>query len=139
MTSRSSKIDKRLAFASATELLARLRNKEFSARALLEFHIERLDKVNGSINAVIFTDLAAARARADEADTATAKGQTWGPLHGLPVTVKESNNIAGWPTTYGDPALRDFIAPRSAVIIDRLRSAGAIIFGKTNVSLNLID
>ncbi|RZN32630.1 amidase [Bradyrhizobium sp. Leo121] len=139
MTSKSSKIDQRLAFASATELLLRLRNKEFSARALLEFHIERLEKVNGSINAVIFTDLAAARARADEADAVAAKGQTWGPLHGLPVTVKESNNVAGWPTTYGDPALKDFIAPRSAVIIDRLRSAGAIIFGKTNVPLNLID
>ncbi len=135
----TSHIDPRLAFASATDLVARLARKEFSAREWLEFQIARIEKLNGAINAIIFADLAAARTRADEADAATAKGESWGPLHGLPITVKESNNVAGWPTTYGDPALKDSIPSRNAVIIDRLLAAGAIIIGKTNVPLNLID
>ncbi len=139
MTAQTSKIDPRLAFASATELVARLARREFSAREWLEFQIARIEHVNGAVNAIILTDLAAARARADEADRATANGESWGPLHGLPITVKESNNVAGWPTTYGDPALKDAIPTRNAVIIDRLLAAGAIIIGKTNVPLNLID
>jgi len=139
MTAQASPIDPALAFASATELVARLARKEFTARQWLEFQIARIEKLNGALNAIIFTDLAGARARADEADAATARGQSWGPLHGLPITVKESNNVAGWPTTYGDPALKDTIPPRNAVIVDRLLAAGAIIIGKTNVPLNLID
>lgn len=139
MTSSSTTIDQSLAFASATELLARLGRREFTARELLEFYLERGARLDGDVNAVIFKDLPAARARADEADAATAAGQSWGPLHGLPITVKEINNVAGWPTTYGDPALAAYIAPESAVIIQRLQAAGAIIFGKTNVPLNVID
>ncbi len=139
MTSSSDKIDPHLAFASATELLGRLASREFTARELLEFHLDRVERLNGEINAIIFTELAAARARADEADAASAEGRSWGPLHGLPITVKETNNVAGWPTTYGDPALAEFIAPHSAVVIERLQAAGAIIFGKTNVPLNVID
>ena len=135
----SSKIDPQLAFATATDLVARLARREFTARELLEFHIARLASVNTTVNAIIFTDLGAARQRADAADAATAEGRSWGPLHGLPMTVKESNNVAGWPTTYGDPALKDYIAPHSGVAIQRLQSAGAIIFGKTNVPLNVID
>lgn len=139
MTSSSKKIEPTLAFVSATELLGRLARGEFTARQLLEFHLDRLDRLNGTVNAVIFTDLVAARARADEADLATARGERWGPLHGLPMTVKETNNVAGWPTTYGDPALAGFVPSRNAAIIDRLIAAGAVIFGKTNVPLNALD
>jgi amidase len=139
MTSSSNKIDQRLAFASATELLTRLARREFTARELLEFHIERVARLDGEVNAVIFTDLPAARTQADEADAASVAGKSWGPLHGLPMTVKEINNVAGWPTTFGDPALANDIAPHSAVVIERLRTAGAIVFGKTNVPLNAID
>jgi amidase len=139
MTSQSKEIEPALAFASATELLDRLGRREFTARELLEFHLDRLANLNGAVNAIIFTDLAAARARADEADAATARGERWGPLHGLPMTVKETNNVAGWPTTYGDPALADFIPSRSAAVVERLQAAGAIILGKTNVPLNALD
>lgn len=139
MTSSSKKIRPALAFASATELLDRLARREFTARELLEFHLDRLDRLNSSVNAIIFTDLAAARARADEADAATARGERWGPLHGLPMTVKETHNVAGWPTTYGDPALAGFVPARNAAVIERLQAAGAVIFGKTNVPLNALD
>ena len=139
MTSSSKTIAPALAFASATELLDRLARREFAARELLEFHLERLARLNGLVNAIVFTDLPAARARADEADAATARGERWGPLHGLPMTVKETNNVAGWPTTYGDPARAGTFPARSAAIIERLHAAGAIIFGKSNVPLNALD
>ncbi|WP_239515886.1 amidase family protein, partial [Stenotrophomonas maltophilia] len=80
-----------------------------------------------------------ARARADAADLALSRGEIWGPLHGLPITIKESHNIAGWPTTYGDPKLKDNRPAQTATAITRLLRAGAIIFGKTNVPLGLLD
>lgn len=84
----TSHIDPRLAFASATDIAVRLARREFSARDWLEFQIARIERLNGAINAIILSDLAAARTRADEADAATARGESWGPLHGLPITVK---------------------------------------------------
>ncbi|WP_331297416.1 amidase [Methylobacterium oryzae] len=128
-----------LAFASASELVRRLEAREFTARALLEFTLARVDRLNPEINAIVFTDLPAARERADQADAAMARGESCGPLHGLPMTVKETNNVAGWPTTYGDPAMAGFVPTRSAVIVERLRAAGAIIFGKTNVPIHALD
>jgi amidase len=128
-----------LAFVSASELVRRLKTREFTARELLEFHLDRVERLNPQINAIIFTDLPAARERADAADAALARGEIWGPLHGLPMTVKETNNVAGWPTTYGDPVLTEAIPTHSAVIVERLQAAGAIIFGKTNVPINALD
>jgi amidase len=128
-----------LAFASATELVRRLKAREFTARALLEFQLARVARLNPEINAIVYTDLPAARDRADQADAALARGEDWGPLHGLPMTVKETNNVAGWPTSYGDPALAEAIPTHSAVIVERLLAAGAILFGKTNVPINALD
>lgn len=127
------------AFAPAVEQLRRLRAGDVTARALLEFHLDRIARFDGALNAVIYSDLPAARARADRADAASARGESWGSLHGLPMTVKEIHNVAGWPTTWGDPARVDDIAERDAVVIARLRGAGAIILGKTNVPLNALD
>ena len=134
-----SKLPEALAFASASELVRRLTGREFTARALLDFHLDRVERLNPEINAIVFTDLPAARERADAADAALARGEIWGPLHGLTMTVKETNNVAGWPTTYGDPALAEAIPTHSAVIVERLQAAGAIIFGKTNVPINALD
>ena len=128
-----------LAFVSATELVRRLKAREFTARALLEFQLDRVARLNPEINAIVYTDLPAARERADQADAALARGEDWGPLHGLPMTVKETNNVAGSPTTYGDPALAEAIPTHSAVIVERLLAAGAILFGKTNVPINALD
>jgi len=85
------------------------------------------------------TQLEKARARARQADEALARGEDWGPLHGLPMTVKESYDIEGLPTTRGNPLLRDNIASADAVACERLQNAGAVIFGKTNVPIFLAD
>ncbi|MFP6805665.1 MAG: amidase [Pseudomonadales bacterium] len=128
-----------LAFADATTLTGKIRDKEISSSELLEHYISRMDKYNPAINAIICTQLDKARARAKEADEALARGESWGPLHGLPMTVKESYNITGLPTTRGDPQLKDNIADHDAVACQRLQNAGAIIFGKTNVPIHLAD
>ncbi|GGF82633.1 amidase [Azorhizobium oxalatiphilum] len=128
-----------LAFASGVELLAALKAGTVTSRALLELYLARIARHNPALNAVIYMDADAARERADAADAARARGESWGPLHGLPMTVKESHHIAGWPTTWGDPALKDFRPDHTGVVAQRLIDAGAIIFGKTNVPINLLD
>src|SRR2546427_708842 len=79
------------------------------------------------------------RARARAADRALASGDSWGPLHGVPMTVKESYDVAGLPTTWGVPTHKGNIAASDAVVVERLLGAGAVIFGKTNVPLLLAD
>ncbi|MEQ9463531.1 MAG: amidase [Haliea sp.] len=128
-----------IAFSDATNLVERLRAKELSSSELLDHYVARMDRYNPEINAIIATQLDKARARAKEADKALAKGHSWGPLHGLPMTVKESYNISDMATTWGDPLLRDNIATSDAVACQRLQAAGAVIFGKTNVPLSLGD
>ncbi|MBT4492841.1 MAG: amidase [Gammaproteobacteria bacterium] len=128
-----------LAFSDATTLAGRIAAKEISSVELLEHYVSRVEKYNPEINAIVCQQLEKARKRAGEADEATARGESWGPLHGLPMTVKESYNIAGLPTTWGNPLLKDNIAEDDAVACVRLQEAGAIIFGKTNVPIHLAD
>ena len=128
-----------LAFSDAATLASRITKGEISAAELLEHYIDRVDKHNPDINAVVCQQLDKARARAKEADEATRKGESWGPLHGVPMTVKESYNITGLPTTWGNPEMKDNIAHEDAVACVRLQEAGAIIFGKTNVPIHLAD
>jgi amidase len=128
-----------LPFASATELLKLMGSGEVTSREILELHLDRIARFNPTVNAVIHLDTEAARHRADAADAARAGGISWGALHGLPMTVKDVHNVAGWPTTYGDPASTNWRPERSATLVDRLTGAGAIIFGKTNVPLNSAD
>ena len=128
-----------LPFRSALELAAEIRAKRVGSRELLELYLRRVERYNGKLNAVIATRLEAARRRADEADAALARGEARGPLHGVPMTVKESYDVAGLPTCWGVPEYKDSIAPRNALAVDRLAAAGAVIFGKTNVPLMLAD
>ncbi len=88
---------------------------------------------------MILQDRAAARERADGADAARAAGQPLGPLHGVPMTVKESYDLAGHPSTWGIPDLRGHVATEDALAVQRLAAAGANVFGKTNVPLRLAD
>jgi len=127
------------AFQSANALVQALRSRTISAGDLLELYLERIDRYNPAVNALVHIDRDAARATAREADAALARGENIGPLSGLPMTVKESYDVAGWPTTRGNPALKDTIAPRDSVVAARLKAAGANIFGKTNVPINLSD
>jgi len=134
----SQKIDP-VHFKSATELTSAIRRGEISSVDLLNLYLERIQRYNKGINAVVALDISAARARAAEADKALAKGQNWGPLHGLPMTVKDVFEVAGMPATSGDPKLKDYIPKSNAIAVQRLIDAGAIIFGKTNVPYHAED
>jgi amidase len=126
-------------FQSASQLAAQIRDGRVGARELLEHFLARVDRHNPGINAVVVQDREGARARADAADQARARGEALGPLHGVPMTIKESYDFAGTPTTWGIPAQRDNIARTDALAVQRLAAAGANVFGKTNVPIRLAD
>ena len=128
-----------LAFLPAHALARCIRRQEVSALELLDLYLERIARLGGPINAVVVLDADRARVRARAADAALARGESWGPLHGVPMTVKESFNVTGLPTTYGHAAFRDNLAATDAVTVRRLLGAGAVIFGKTNVPASLAD
>jgi amidase len=119
-------------FQSASQLLRALRRRRVTSRELLETCLERVERVNPALNAVVTLDAERARAAADAADRALAEGAPLGPLHGLPVTVKDTYETAGVRTTCGVPELADHVSKTDAVSVARLRAAGAVIFGKTN-------
>ena len=127
------------AFASATQLAGEIRDRRIGCLELLEHFVARAERHNPALNIVVAWQLDKARARARAADAALARGELWGPLHGIPMTVKESYSVAGLPTTWGHPALKNNIAAENAVAIDRLLGAGAVIYGKSNVPLMLQD
>jgi len=120
-------------FQSATELTTAIRNGKRTSVELLDLYVDRIQRYDGDINAVVALDVDAARARAAEADQALADGQDWGPLHGLPMTVKDVFEVAGMPATSGAPQLGDYIPESNAIAVQRLVDSGAIVFGKTNV------
>ena len=120
------------AFQSATELLAALRQRKLGSRELLEDALARVERWNPAVNAVVTLDVERARAAADAADRALAAGDATGPLHGLPMTVKDSYETAGLRTTCGVPELAGHVPAHDAIAVARLRAAGAVIFGKTN-------
>ena len=126
-------------FRSAKDLAAAIRKKKLGCLELLDLYVARVDKYDGALNAIVVRDIERARTRAKAADRALAKRSVWGPLHGVPMTIKESYDIAGLPTTWGVPAYKDRIATKNAVVVDRLLGAGAVIFGKTNVPIYLGD
>ncbi len=128
-----------LHYASATQLVAKIKAREIGCVELLDHFLDRVDRYNPALNAIIWMDPDGARARAGAADEALAQGEDWGPLHGLPMTIKESFNFAGSPTTWGKPELKDNIPDSNAHYVDSLLGAGAVIFGKTNVPINLAD
>ena len=128
-----------LHFESAIVLAEKIRNREASSVELLNMYLERVDKYNPDLNAIIVDIREEARRDAEEADKAVAAGDELGPLHGVPMTVKESYDIAGTPSTWGSVDFKDNIADKDALSIARLKKAGAVIFGKTNVPLMLSD
>ena len=122
-----------LLFKSATELTDLIQRGEITSLNLLNLYLDHIQRYNDDINAVVALDIDAARLRAAEADKALAQDQNWGPLHGLPMTVKDVFEVVGMPATSGDPKLKSYIPERNAIAVQRLINAGAIIFGKTNV------
>jgi amidase len=126
-------------FKSAAEVAGMLRRKEVSSRELAELLFARIDAINPALNAVVEQRREAALREAAAADEATARGAMTGTLHGVPLTIKESFDVAGLSTTWGNPAFRDFVATTDATVVRRLRDAGAIVTGKTNVAFRLGD
>jgi len=121
-----------LCFLTATEMATFIRNGELSACEVMEAHLAHIDRVNPKVNAIVtlLPDLAMDAAR--EADEKQARGETLGPLHGLPIAHKDLVNTKGIRTTFGSPIYSDNIPDEDALIVQRLRAAGAITIGKTN-------
>ena len=126
-------------YKSAVELTSAIQRGEITSSELLAIYLQRIERYNGAVNAVVTMDVDAARARAAQADQALARGQVWGPLHGLPMTVKEVFEVVGMPTTAGDSKFKNHMVERNAIAVQHLIDAGAIVFGKTNTSFHARD
>ncbi|MGW3135051.1 amidase [Streptomyces sp. NPDC001139] len=123
-----------VALSSATDLTTALREKRISSRELLEIYLSRVEQLNPGLNAVVTLDADRALDRAAAADRAAARGEWLGPLHGLPMTVKDTLETAGVRTTAGAAELSNHVPASDADAVVRLRRAGAVIFGKTNTA-----
>ncbi len=128
-----------IAFQSAKRLAGRIRRRKIGCLEILDHYLVRMERFNPALNAIVETCIPTARARARAADAALARGEIWGPLHGVPMTVKDSFDVEGLPTTWGVPAQAGNIASADALSVARWRRAGAVIFGKTNVPIWLAD
>lgn len=128
-----------LVFQDAHAQLLALSEGRVSSMALLEQAIARIQRLDPVLNAVVATDLAAARERARAADEARRSGQTLGRLHGLPITIKDTFEVSGMPCTSGVPALREHRPAHHAASVQKLVDAGAIVFAKTNVPYKALD
>ena len=124
--------------AGAAQSAKALAAGQVGAVALCEAAIARIEALDGPLNAVVVRDFDRAHRQAAEADAALARGERR-PLLGVPMTVKEAFNVAGLPTTWGLPPFRDFVPRQDAVAVQRLKAAGAVILGKTNVPSALAD
>ena len=126
------------AYRPAGDLVQALASRQISSRELVDSAIARIHALDPKINAVVVRDFDRAREAADAADSALARGERR-PLLGLPMTVKEQFNIAGLPTTWGYQKFKDWRPEADALVVQRLKAAGAIILGKTNVPVGLTD
>lgn len=123
------------AHASATQLVAVLKAGEVSSRELLELYLSRIEAADPGLNAVVTLDAERARRLAGEADEALVRDEPLGPLHGLPITIKDTIETEGLHTTAGAPWHAGHVPDRDAAAVARLKAAGAIVFGKTNCPL----
>ncbi len=119
--------------SSATTLADMIRSGEVSSAEVIDAHIERIETVNPALNAVAQLLAESARARAVEADEALTRGDNWGPLHGVPFTVKDAIQVEGVISSGGTLGRAFYLADRDATVITRLRGAGAILLANTNV------
>ena len=126
-------------YLGAAELARLIASGKLTSRKAVEYCLDRIHRLNPQINAVVVLRAEEARRSADEADRAHRAGVSRGPLHGVPISVKECFDWVGTPSTFGHPERRDHKAREDAVALARLVSAGAIVLGKTNVPKDLSD
>ena len=122
-----------LCFKTAVELAGLIRDGELSARELLEVHLDQIERITPQVNAIVTLTDELAMSQASAADESQARGEPLGPLHGLPVAHKDLVATAGIRTTWGSPIYADFVPSEDALIIERLKAAGVVQVGKTNV------
>ena len=128
-----------IVFSSTAQLAAAIRAGDVSAVEVLEAHLAQIEKHNPALNAIVTLDAERARARAREADAALARGEARGPLHGVPFTLKDAHATAGMRTTTGFPPLADHVPQEDSTVTARLKAAGGVLIGKTNVPTMLAD
>jgi amidase len=122
-----------ICFMKATDLAAMIREQKLSAREVMHAHLRQIERVNPKVNAIVtLVDEDKLMEQARAADELIARGDSIGPLHGLPVGVKDLTETAGICTTYGSPLYRDFVPDHDALVVERMKNAGAIVIGKTN-------
>ncbi len=126
-------------FTSITELAAAIRDRRVLASEVLEAHLAQIEKYNPVLNAIVTLDAQGARTRSREADEALANGEVWGSLHGVPFTLKDAFATARIRTTTGFPPLASYVPEVDSTIAARLKAAGGILIGKTNVAMLLAD
>jgi amidase len=119
--------------STARDQASAVHAREISARELLDLHLARIAETNPDVNAVVSLDEERARAGAAEADERLARGEPLGPLHGLPHAFKDTHEVAGWRTTFGSPLREKYVPKRDDLVAERIRGAGVVTIGKTNV------
>jgi amidase len=126
-------VTKDICFESARSLAKQIRKRKLSAREVVEAHLDQIKQINPTVNAIVSLDEEQALQSAMAADERLTAGKKVGPLHGLPIAIKDTHNATGFLTTYGSPIFRENMAISDDLIVERLRAAGAIVIGKTNV------
>ena len=128
-----------IVYSSALTLSAALRGRQLSALDVLDAHLDWIESHNSELNAIVTLDAFGARERARAADDALARGVVWGPLHGVPFTLKDAHATAGLRTTTGLAELAEHLPGEDGTVAARLKAAGGILMGKTNVAAALAD
>lgn len=126
-------------FSRVSQWAEAIRNRRISACEVLKIHLAQIDKFNPALNAIILTDAEKALERARAADEALPRGELWGPLHGVPFTLKDAHCTAGMRTTVGFPPFADYVPEEDGAVAARLKRAGGILIGKTNAAMMLGD
>lgn len=122
-----------ITYQTVSDITKAIRQRAVSVSEVVEAHLDRIHRHNPALNAVVTVDAKGALHRAREADKALERGESWGPLHGVPFTLKDCLETAGVRTTAGHPPLGDYIPTQDSTVAARLKGAGAILLGKTNV------
>lgn len=126
-------------FESASSLAQQIRNGESTSYQIVSAHLAQIEKQNSTYNSLVLINKDSALARAKEADLAIEKGEVWGKLHGVPITIKDNYSTKGLITTAGFPPLKENVPDRDAALVELLLAEGAIIIGKTNLSVLAMD
>jgi amidase len=132
-------VSNELAFLSASEIAEKIKSHQVTSLEVVNVYLDRIEKFNPTLNAIVTLDKDVAIQRAQEADEALAKGELWGPLHGVPITIKDNVATLGLKTTNSYPLTASYVPDFDATVVARLREAGAIIIGKTNLPSLAMD